>query len=138
MINNKAQWDIPQIFDWAIYNKREDERPPTEKQLKNMVYQWIGGGANGLIFYDYHEMKAMSHKNPFNIEWKKVLDVTNELKEKYVNIILSRTKINPNYIIPKFDGIGAHNLFSRRQFRYQGHDYHDHIFGKLWKQRCKY
>ena len=123
MINNKAQWDIPQIFDWEIYNGRTDEKPPNEKQLKNMIYQWIGGGANGLIFYDYHEMKAMSHKNPFNIEWKKVLDVTNELKEKYVNIILSRTKINPNYIIPKFDGIGAHNLFSRRQFRYQGHDY---------------
>ena len=123
MINNKAQWDIPQIFDWAIYNKREDERPPTEKQLKNMVYQWIGGGANGLIFYDYHEMKAMNHKNPFNIEWKKVLNVTNELKEKYVNIILSRTKINPKYIIPKFDGIGGFNLFSRRQFRYQGYDY---------------
>ena len=123
MINNKPQWDIPQIFDWELYNKRTDERPPTEKQLKNMVYQWIGGGAMGLIFYDYHEMKAMSHKNPFDQEWQKVLNVVNELKEKYVNIILSRTQINPNYNIPKFDGIGGFNLFSRRQFRYKGYDY---------------
>jgi hypothetical protein len=34
MINNKAQWDIPQIFDWEIYNGRTDEKPPNEKQLK--------------------------------------------------------------------------------------------------------
>ena len=65
----------------------------------------------------------MNHKNPFDKEWQKVLNVVNELKEKYVNIILSRTKINPNYNIPKFDGIGGFNLFSRRQFRYKGYDY---------------
>ncbi len=123
MINNKPQWDIPQIFDWELYNKNTNEKPPTEKQLKNMVYQWIGGGAMGLIFYDYHEMKKMNHKNPFAQEWQKVLNVVNELKDKYVNIILSRTKINPNYNIPKFDGIGGSNLFSRRQFRYKGYDY---------------
>ena len=122
MLNNKAQWDIPQIFDWEIYGEK-NENPPNEKQLKHMVYEWIGGGANGLIFYDYHEMKKMNHKNPFDKEWQKVLNVVNELKEKYVNIILSRTKINPNYNIPKFDGIGGFNLFSRRQFRYKGYDY---------------
>ena len=122
MLNNKAQWDIPQIFDWEIYGQK-NENPPTEKQLKHMVYEWIGGGANGLIFYDYHEMKKMNQKNPFDKEWQKVLNVVNELKEKYVNIILSRTKINPNYNIPKFDGIGGFNLFSRRQFRYKGYDY---------------
>ena len=39
IINNRAQWDIPQFFDWEYYNQNEKEKPPTESQLKQMVYQ---------------------------------------------------------------------------------------------------
>ena len=67
-------------------------------------------------------MKAMNHKNPFNKEWEKLLNVVNELLKKYSNIILSRTKINPNYIIPKFDDYDAKYLFARRQFRFNHSD----------------
>ena len=67
-------------------------------------------------------MKAMNHKNPFNKEWEKLLNVVNELLKKYSNIILSRTKINPNYIIPKFDDYAAKYLFARRQFRFNHSD----------------
>ena len=88
-----------------------------------MVYQWIVGGANGLIFYDFNEMKAMNHKNPFDKEWEKLLNVVNELLKKFSNIILSRTKINPIYIIPKFDDYSAKYLFARRQFRFNHSDY---------------
>ncbi len=124
MINNRAQWDIPQIFDWErIDPKMTNEFPPSESQLKQMVHQFIAGGATGLIFFDYSDMKAMDYKNPFEAEWKKVLNVVNEVKEKYVNIILSRTKTNPNYILPKFDNLNGGNYFGRRIFRYQHYDY---------------
>ena len=123
MINNRAQWDIPQIFDWErIDPTMTNEFPPSESQLKQMVHQFIAGGANGLIFFDYSDMKAMNHKNPFEIEWKKVLNVVNEVKDKYVNIILSRTKPNPNYELPKFDNLNGHNYFGKRIFRYQHYD----------------
>ena len=66
MINNRAQWDIPQIFDWErIDPKMTNEFPPSESQLKQMVHQFIAGGATGLIFFDYSDMKAMDYKNPF-------------------------------------------------------------------------
>ena len=65
----------------------------------------------------------MDDKNPFEKEWQKVKDVVNEFKEKYVNIILSRTKPNPNYNLPKFDNINGNNYFGRRIFRYQHYDY---------------
>ena len=88
-----------------------------------MVHQFIAGGANGLIFFDYSEMKKMDYKNPLEIEWQKILNVVNEIKDKYVNIILSRTKPNPNYILPKFDNINGNNYFGRRIFRYNHSDY---------------
>ena len=124
MINNKPQWDIPQIFDWQRMDEtKTNEFPPTESQLKQMIQQFIAGGATGLIFFDYSDMKAMDHKNPFEKEWQKVLTVVNEFKEKYVNIILSRTKPNPNYILPKFDNLNGKNYFGRRIFRYKHYDY---------------
>ena len=124
MINNKPQWDIPQIFDWErMDSTRTNEFPPTKSQLKQMIQQFIAGGATGLIFFDYSDMKAMDKKNPFEKEWKKVKDVVNEFKDKYANIILSRTRPNPNYILPKFDNLNGKNYFGRRIFRYQHYDY---------------
>jgi hypothetical protein len=122
MINNRAMWNIPQIFDWTVYD-RENESPPTEKQLRQMTYQWIVGGAMGIIYYDFTEMRVMDYKNPFDQEWEKVKRVATELKEKYVDIILSDEPVNDEYVIPKFDSIGGANYFGRRLWKYKGDDY---------------
>lgn len=123
MINNRAMWNIPQIFDWQVYNNNTKESPPTEDQLRQMTYQWIVGGANGIIYYDFTEMHVMDWKNPFEKEWEKVKKVATELKEQYAPIILSSIPTNPYYIIPKFDTINGNNYFGRRMFRYNGYDY---------------
>lgn len=122
MINNRAMWNIPQIFDWTVYD-RKNESPPTEKQLRQMTYQWIVGGAMGIIYYDFTEMRVMDYKNPFDQEWEKVKRVATELKEKYVDIILSDEPVNDEYVIPKFDSIGGANYFGRRLWKYKGDDY---------------
>ena len=123
MINNRAMWNIPQIFDWQVYTNDTTEAAPTEDQLRQMTYQWIVGGANGIIYYDFTEMHVMDWKNPFEKEWVKVKKVATELKEQYAPIILSSIPTNPNYIIPKFDTINGGNYFGRRLFRYNGYDY---------------
>ena len=123
MINNRAMWNIPQIFDWQVYTNDTTEAAPTEDQLRQMTYQWIVGGANGIIYYDFTEMHVMDWKNPFEKEWEKVKKVATELKEQYAPIILSSIPTNPNYIIPKFDTLNGGNYFGRRLFRYNGYDY---------------
>lgn len=116
-------WDIPQIFDWQVYyTNRTSEKPPTEDQLRQMTYQWISGGANGIIYYDFTEMHAINWKNPFNKEWEKVKKVAADLKEKYVPIILSNIPVNPGYIIPPCDHEGGKNYYGRRMFN-NGYDY---------------
>lgn len=123
MINNRAMWNIPQIFDWELYNNNTKETPPTEEQLRQMTYQWIVGGTNGIIYFDYSEMRAMDWKNPFEKEWEKVKKVATELKEKYAPIIMSSIPTNPGYVLPKFDRVSGYNYFGRRLFRYDGYDY---------------
>ena len=122
LINNRAMWNIPQIFDWTVYGY-DNESPPTEKQLRQMTYQWIVGGAMGIIYYDFTEMHVMNEKNPFDKEWEKVKKVASELKEKYVDIILSDEPVSDEYVIPKFDSIGGANYFGRRLWKYKGDDY---------------
>ena len=46
LMNSRAMWNVPQIFDWTVYN-RTNESPPTEKQLRHMTYQFIVGGGMG-------------------------------------------------------------------------------------------
>ena len=128
MGNTRAMWNIPQIFDWTVYNASykldwSKEKPPTEDQLVNMVYQWIAAGGMGIMYYDYSEVVIMHYKNNYYTEWEKIKKVTDELKRKYAPIILSNIPINPGYNLPVAKGLDYTNYVATRQFRFEGVDY---------------
>ncbi|ELP90710.1 hypothetical protein EIN_025090, partial [Entamoeba invadens IP1] len=129
MMNSRAMWAVPQIFDWTVYNDSYNldwskEFPPTYDQLRNMVYQFIASGAMGVVYYDYTEMKVMDYKHPFEKEWTKVKDVTYELRDKFSDIILCvEDPINTDYKIPVNLGLDFTNYVSTRQWSCNGSDY---------------
>ncbi|BFU21071.1 carbohydrate binding domain containing protein [Entamoeba histolytica HM-1:IMSS-B] len=129
MVNSRAMWNIVQIFDWTVYNDSYNldwskEFPPTEEQLRNMIYQNIACGAMGIIYFDYSEMRVMDYKNPFEQEWEKVKKVTYELRDKYADIIMCvEEPPNDKYILPLNDGLDFKNYVATRQWRCNGYDY---------------
>jgi len=133
--NSRGMWHVVQIFDWeryafkfaGLYKQKgidiSQERPPSEQQLRQMVYQYVAGGAMGIIFYLYDDLVTMNYKNPFNEEWAKVKKVVSELSEKYVPIILSTYPGNPRFSFPYIDTRLEKNYFGWRKFYYNGFSY---------------
>lgn len=88
---NRPLWQVPQCFDWAIIRKTEAERlaapsrPPTYDEVRNMAWQCLVGGANGLVFYAYHELKIMVKRTPFETSFGIVSKVAKEMRshERY-------------------------------------------------------
>ena len=120
--NARARWDIPQIFDWTVYDQ-PNENPPTEQQLRQMTYQWIVSGGMGIIYYDFSELQVMDYKNPFVEEWAKVKRVANELVDKYVPIILSGYPGSPRFYLPPMDTVSGANYVGWRTWSYNRYTY---------------
>lgn len=118
----RANWGIPQIFDWTIYDQK-NELPPTRDQLYNMVYQMIAEGANGLIFYDYSEGKRGPQK--WEPQWENLKSVVTDLRDNYVPIILSDDEPNPEYNtdITFWNELNEGRPCAVRFFRYNNKDY---------------
>lgn len=59
MFGTQAMWNVPQAFGWGWLGRRETKgkRAPTKAELANMTWQMIAGGANGIIYYSYSQMK---------------------------------------------------------------------------------
>ena len=49
----RAMWQIPQMFDWAWYSKGGIPKFPTRDEFRNMSYQCVAEGANGLVYYQF-------------------------------------------------------------------------------------
>ncbi|MCR5752660.1 MAG: hypothetical protein K6G91_11950 [Kiritimatiellae bacterium] len=87
-----ANWQFPQAFGWGWLKRRETkgQRAPTRKEMANMGWQAIAGGANGLIFYAYHHLLE-PHDDPedaFEPAWTRTKAMAEEFK-KYVDVFLS-------------------------------------------------
>ncbi len=83
----RAVWMVPQVFNWAAYKKREEEkksnRQPTYEEVRSMTWQCIVEGANGLVFYSWFNIYD-SKKNAgldFETYWPKVKAVAQEVKD---------------------------------------------------------
>jgi len=126
VMNNRAFWNVPQIFDWNCFDSTDtSDSSPTEQQLRQMTYQMIVGGANGIIYYEYDCLVQMNYKTPFDQEWAKVKRVASELLETYSPIILSNETVHPNYTFPDqwADEVNEGRNCGVRFWRYQGDDY---------------
>ena len=58
MYRSRAMWQVPQAFGWGKSrgNSKEAERIPTAAEISNMAWQAIACGANGLLFYSFHDV----------------------------------------------------------------------------------
>ena len=83
-------WQIPQAFDWGAYRVKDKDktRPPTFEEMRNMAWQFIAEGANGLIFYSYSSWDKMKWRTPPEEMWSRVCRIGEEVKEK-VPVFLS-------------------------------------------------
>ena len=83
-------WQVPQAFDWGAYWKGKDDqtRMPTRDEMANMGWQAIAGGANGLVYFSYFDMKRMDRKTPFEKAWRDFTDAVSEIA-RFERTILS-------------------------------------------------
>lgn len=72
-------WHVPQAFDWTTYGSR-GARPPTEEEIRNMTWQAIAGGANGIVYYAYHGLTKNEKRKPFKESWGECCRVGEEVK----------------------------------------------------------
>ena len=89
-IFGKAVWEAPQIFDWSAYRKFPGvtTRAPTEAEIRNMLWQCVVAGANGVCAYNYNGLRKMHKRDPFEKRWAEVCRVYGEFA-KYAPVFLS-------------------------------------------------
>ena len=90
VFGGKPVWQVPQIFDWSAYKswKGVTTRAPTEAEMRNMAWQCIAEGANGVVPYNYSGLKKMERRDPFAVQWDKVCRVYGEIR-RHAPVLLS-------------------------------------------------
>ena len=86
-------WHVPQSFDWGFYRPAETNNPsvrmPNFEEMRSMAWQAVAAGANGLVFYSFHDLlKRDWPKERVAGGWENVCKVAKEIKAKE-SIILS-------------------------------------------------
>ena len=57
MFGYRGHWQVPQAFSWRWDpNADPNLRFPTENEMRNMVWQSIAAGANGVLLYSYGQI----------------------------------------------------------------------------------
>lgn len=111
-----AMWQIPQVFDWGGYRKADvdNTRAPTFEEMRNMQWQFIAEGAMGLVPYAHHSLKKMDWRDKFDVQWKKVCDISREMAA-HVPMFLSEE--------PAVKVFGVPEGVSVRAWHYDGKDW---------------
>lgn len=78
-------WQVPQAFDWGPKKKG---RMPTAEEMRQMSWQCIAAGANGLIYYSYGTIIKKNSATPFEKAWADVCTAASEIK-RYIPVMLS-------------------------------------------------
>ena len=114
----KAIWQVPQAFGWGWLKRKETkgQRAPTQKEMSNMTWQSIAGGANGIVYYAYHHLSE-PHEDPndaFAPAWARTKAAAAEVK-KYEQVLLSAD--------PPVQVSGATESVAVRTWRHKGDAY---------------
>ena len=116
--SSRAIWQVPQAFGWGWLKRSETkgQRAPTQKEMANMTWQAIAGGANGIIYYAFDHMYE-KHDDPndaFEPAWARTKAAASEVK-KYERVFLSaETPVAVS---------GATESVAVRTWRYEGDTY---------------
>ena len=101
-------WQVPQAFDWGA---AKNGRMPTAEEMRQMSWQCIAAGANGLIYYSYGVIIKPNNVTPFEKAWADVCSAASEIK-RYIPVILS--------VEPTPEVCGAPEKWSTRIWRKDG------------------
>ena len=92
MFGTKAMWNVPQAFGWGWLGRRENkgQRAPNKVEMANMTWQMIAGGANGIVYYSYSQMKDIYEDIDDRIDcyWMKVCAAAAEVRA-YERVLLA-------------------------------------------------
>ncbi len=113
-----AAWQIPQAFAWGWLKRRETRgmRAPTQREMASMSWQWIAGGANGLVYYAFKHLYE-KHQDPndaFAPAWARTKAMAEEVW-RYAPVFLSIEK--------PISFTGATETVAARTWRYGGRNY---------------
>jgi len=94
----KGIWMVPQIMDWAVYNKDWKSHQPSLEEMRNQAYQTIINGATGLIFYSYFDLWSVDNsrkadKATFDKRWPDVVAMAQEIN-RITPVVLKNNKVN--------------------------------------------
>ena len=73
----RAMWQIPQMFDWEWFCKGGNPKFPTYEEFRNMSYQCVAEGANGLVYY--HFSRFLKEEKTFARCWPYVCAALREI-----------------------------------------------------------
>lgn len=111
----RALWQVPQMFDWAAYRKDDPKaRPPTFAEMRNMGWQCIANGANGLVWYSFFDVKSEPRGVPFAGRWADCCRVAGEIR-RHEEILLA-----PKSQLLKYGSFGR--FVSARLYSLAGYD----------------
>ena len=74
---SRAMWQIPQMFDWDWFCKAGNPKFPTYDEFRNMSYQCVAEGANGLIYF--HFTRFLNSDRSFAENWAYVCKALREI-----------------------------------------------------------
>ncbi len=90
----RALWQVPQMFDWAAYRKDDlKARPPTFAEMRNMGWQCIANGANGLVWYSFFDVKAEPRGVPFAERWADCCRVGEEIRRHEAILLAPKSRL---------------------------------------------
>lgn len=86
-------WNVPQAFDWGWFRKADrdlflDVRYPTHEELRQMTWQHIACGANGIMYYAFCALRDYFKGAEFDERWNELKEVAGEVK-RYENVFLA-------------------------------------------------
>ena len=90
----RALWQVPQMFDWAAYRKDDPKaRPPTFAEMRNMGWQCLANGANGLIWYSFFDVKAEPRGISFASRWADCCRIAEEIRRHEAILLAPKSRL---------------------------------------------
>jgi hypothetical protein len=91
-MNLYPMWHVPQAFDWKWFRKNwkdyRDVRYPTREELRQMTWQYLSAGANGIMYYSFNTLRDFAKGADFDAKWAELKEIAAEVKG-FENVFLA-------------------------------------------------